>query len=200
MDILMRPEPLEMLEQGIPLETFRVRSGSGRSIAAYKFGDLLKIVDDKLGGRKVFSKEFKSLLIARSGGRCYVCLGKFEERYLQVDHRVPYEISTDKNSHKRNLDDYMLLCGSCNRAKSWSCENCDNWKRKKSPAICKSCYWVFPEEYAHIAENKLRRLDMIWLGKEISEYDKLKKLAKGNAMPLYIKEVLKRHIGNLSGK
>ena len=30
----------------------------------------------------------------------------------------------------------MLLCASCNRAKSWSCENCENWTRITSYNVC----------------------------------------------------------------
>ena len=42
----------DVRELGIPLETFRVESKSGRKIAAYRFGDPSKVRGGKLGGRK----------------------------------------------------------------------------------------------------------------------------------------------------
>lgn len=45
-----------------------------------------------------------------------------DERDLQIDHRVPYEVAGESNELK--TEDFMLLCGSANRAKSWSCEHC----------------------------------------------------------------------------
>ena len=46
-----------------------------------------------------------------------------DERVLQIDHRVPYEVGGDDKSETLNPDDFMLLSGSANRAKSWSCEH-----------------------------------------------------------------------------
>jgi hypothetical protein len=79
----------DVRELGIPLETFRVNAKSGRKIAAYRFGDLSKIRDGKIGGRKAWPKEFKSDLVSANGERCAGCFTTFEERYLQIDHRVP---------------------------------------------------------------------------------------------------------------
>ena len=125
----------DVREQGIPLETFRVKSSDGRMIAAYKFGNLEDIREGKLGGRKVFPKKFKDNLHVESDGKCAVCAGQFEKRYLQIDHRIPYEIAGDMDHLNRDAKDYMLLCAACNRAKSWSCEYCPNWNNK-SATIC----------------------------------------------------------------
>ena len=57
----------DVREQGIPLETFRIADSQGRSIGAYRFADPSKIRAGVLGGRKVFSKEFKEALIERCG-------------------------------------------------------------------------------------------------------------------------------------
>mgnify|MGYP002623391435 FL=1 len=140
----------DVREQGIPLETFRVQSSDGQSIAAYRFGNLEDIEKGRLGGRKVLPIALKNELYKSGKGRCAVCAGKFEKRYLQVDHRVPYEIAGDIDHLQRNAQDYMLLCAACNRAKSWSCEHCPNWNTKSSN-ICLQCYWAFPNNYAHIA-------------------------------------------------
>lgn len=140
----------DVREQGIPLETFRITDSTGRSIAAYKFADTTKTRADGLSGRTVISKAFKQKLIAQYGSRCAIHLEDFDERYLQVDHRIPYQSSGDVPAKERNADDYMLLCSSANRAKSWSCEHCANWQLK-SEEVCRSCFWSYPENYSHIA-------------------------------------------------
>lgn len=186
----------DVREAGIPLVTFRVKSSDGRSIAAYKFGDLSQIKKNKLNGRKVFSKKFKDKLFKEFEGRCCICSGHFESRYLQIDHRIPYEISGEKTVLKRNTKDYMLLCGSCNRAKSWTCEHCPNWLTEKSSKICFKCYWANPENYTHIALREIRRLDIIWDEEEIQIYEKLKKAAKENKYPIpdFVKRIIGMHL------
>jgi len=186
----------DVREAGIPIETFRVVSPTtGRKIAAYRFGDLSKIRDDRIGGRQTFSKPFKSALTEKYGTRCAICSGGYEERYLQIDHRVPYEVGGD-TTKERILDEYMLLCGACNRAKSWSCEHCKNWLEIKSPDICKACYWAQPEAYEHVTMKDVRRLDMEWVGDETKDYDRYREQAVRSdvTMPDYVKSILKRLI------
>ncbi len=185
----------DVREAGIPLETFRVKSSDGRSIAAYRFGDLSKVRRGRLQGRRVFPKELKTELYRHHNGKCAVCLGDFQPRYLQIDHRVPYEVAGyDKGEW--NPDDYMLLCGSCNRAKSWSCEHCENWQNQKLPSVCLTCYWASPENYVHIALREIRRLDVVWKDDEIRDYEQLKQEARENESPLpdYVKKILNKHI------
>lgn len=82
----------DVRELGIPLETLRVKDSKGRTIAAYRFADMSNIRRDMLQGRKIIPKEFKQSLVEETASRCYICLEEYEERYLQVDHRVPYEV------------------------------------------------------------------------------------------------------------
>ncbi|MGR3295468.1 MAG: HNH endonuclease [Candidatus Bathyanammoxibius sp.] len=187
----------DVREEGIPLETFRVRDSEGRSIGAYRFADPTAARSDTLAGRKVFSKEFKEQLIGLLGCRCTICLQAYEDRYLQVDHRIPYEVSGDAATNDRQLADYMLLCGSCNRAKSWSCEHCTNWGESRRPEVCAGCYWAFPAGYSHVAMQELRRLDITWAGEDAAIYDALKQRAETLKvdLPDYVKEALRRHIG-----
>jgi len=56
--------------------------------------------------------------------------------------------------------EFMLLSSSANRAKSWSCEHCENWQSLKKKEICLSCYWAHPEDYAHVAMRQVRRVDL----------------------------------------
>ena len=64
---------------------------------------------EMLAGRKVFSKEFKRLLVERSGCKCGVCLTDYEARYLQVDHRVPYEVGGEGGG-ERSPNEFQLIC------------------------------------------------------------------------------------------
>ena len=182
----------DVREAGIPLETYRVKNSEGRSIGAYRFADLSKIRNDRFGGRKIFSKKFKEKLIDHFGAKCSICLTEYEDRYLQVDHRIPYEISGDFDVNDRQLDEYMLLCGSCNRAKSWSCEHCLNWIEDKSSIFCKSCYWAYPDSYNHIALRILRRIDIVFTDNEVAIYEKLKKrsLEANTTIPNYVKAII----------
>ena len=163
-------------EQGIPLNTFKVKDSSGRSIAAYRFGEWKDFRVDKLKGRHAFPKKFKQEIIEHYGAKCHICQAPFAERYLQIDHRVPYEVVGDNDDVARRREDYMLLCSSCNRAKSWSCEHCQNWSDK------------------HIALREIRRLDIVWQEDEVDHYDKLKQASEkaGEDMPKFVKDVLRR--------
>jgi len=181
----------DVREAGIPLETFKVKSKEGKSIAAYRFGDLEQIQKNRVEGRIAFSKDFKKQLYEQFNGHCSICNAIFEDRYLQIDHRIPYQVGGDTAS-ERKVSDFMLLCSSCNRAKSWSCEHCGIWNEDKSSKICLSCYWGMPENYVHIAGKEIRRMDLQWSGEEIKYYDAIKLIAERNnvELPEFVKEII----------
>jgi 5-methylcytosine-specific restriction endonuclease McrA len=182
----------DVREQGIPLETFSLKGAHGRTIAAYRFGDLSKIERHKLGGRQIFSKLLKTALYSKQNGRCAICFQAYEDRYLQVDHRVPYEVAGDNIADESNQTAFMLICASCQRAKSWTCEHCDNWKTIKDPSTCTTCYWGSPEKYLHLAMKSLRREVLTWTGDEVRSYARLAKRALQAKLPLadYIKKII----------
>lgn len=186
----------DVKENGIPLEMFRVEGADGRKIAAYRFGDPKKSRFGKLFGRTAFTKELKQALIDKWGRRCAIYLEPFDERQLQIDHRIPFEVAGDSAEAEWKAEDFMLLCGSANRAKSWSCEHCANWLEQKDSAICRSCYWAYPENYSHIAMRPARRLDIMWMGAEVAIYDRLKKKTEElqQDMPAYVKKVIERNL------
>ena len=128
--------------------------------------------------------------------RCHICFQAYQERYLQIDHRIPYEVAGDIKFDEHDVSSYMLLCGSCNRAKSWSCEHCHNWTDLRVRQTCGSCYWASPEIYRHIAMQDARRVDLVWLEEEVEVYDKLqaKAGATSEAMPDYVKALLRKTI------
>lgn len=185
----------DVKENGIPIEMYRVEGSDGRKIAAYRFGDPRKARFKKLSGRTAFTKELKRTLIQKSGARCAIYLEAFDERDLQIDHRIPFEVAGEPTGEGTNPEDFMLLCGSANRAKSWSCEHCANWLELKNPHICHSCYWAYPENYSHIALRPIRRLDIMWAGDEVEIYDRLKKRTAElqQEMPAYVKKIIEKN-------
>jgi 5-methylcytosine-specific restriction endonuclease McrA len=183
----------DVRELGIPLESFKIPGPDGHKITAYRFPTNLKIEESKAGGRRIFPKQFKQSLLARDGEQCKLCGGKFSGRLLQIDHKVPYEVSGDK-SGALNPEEFMLVCGSCNRTKSWECEHCDNWKNHKLISICRTCIFASPDSYQHIATRQKRRLTFNWNENEIEDYDSLIDEANEAGLYLddYVKSVLKR--------
>lgn len=182
----------DVKEHGIILEKVSVTGATGRKIAQYRFADPSKQTFRKIDGRTGLSKNIKDALIEKYGCRCFIYLEECEGRVLQIDHRVPYEVAGD--AEKLTINDFMLLCQSANRAKSWSCEHCENWKTDKDKSVCLSCYWAFPEKYTHVAMHPIRRLDLMWQGDEVASYDKLKKDAKqaSKSLPDFVKEILSK--------
>jgi len=180
----------DVREAGVPLVTIRVRGTHGRMIAAYKFGDPAKIERHKSAGRRTFSKPFKQALYARSGGRCEMCACPYEERYLQVDHCIPYEVAGDSVADENKPDEFLIICASCQRSKSWSCEHCENFQVAKDVEMCRGCLWASPESYSHIAGTPHRRLSVVWSGREVGVHDALCRQAAAEGMKP--QELLKR--------
>ena len=162
-----------MRELGIALDTVRVTDSTGRQIGAYEFSDPKSIAAGKLGGRKTWPKELKETLIKRDGCVCGYCGTAYESRYLSIDHRIPYEIGGDDG----DLDSvfFMLLCGSCQRSKSWSCEHCPN-VTAQVVATCETCIWAHPNNYEHVATVKERRVTLVWTG-NIAPWEQLRTVA-----------------------
>jgi len=188
----------DVRENGIPIKTEYTKGSGGRRIASYIF-DLDSFKNggvQKREGRTVLSKKIKDSLIKKYGSKCFIYLEPMDESQLQIDHRIPFEVKGDDSTKENNVDDFMLLSPSANRAKSWSCEHCANWQGEKNLEICTSCYWAYPENYEHVAMCPVRKISLLWQGEEIGVYEKLKKEAssQGKELPSYVKDVLKRAI------
>lgn len=183
----------DVRELGIPLETFRVKGSNGRLIAAYRFGDPSKKEDmiAKTAGRTVLSNALKKALVEKYGAKCFIYHQPLEERLLQVDHRVPYEIGGEQN--EKDLDCYMLLSPSANRAKSWTCEHCPNWERKDA-GFCMRCFWANPDSYTHIAGQEQRQIVITFTGNEIEDYNRLIALVGADKAEQTIKEMIENYI------
>lgn len=189
----------DVREHGIPLTMFRVTGSDGRRIAAYRFGDPSSARSALRSGRTVRTANLRRELIEKYGARCHLYWQPFPERELQIDHRIPFEIAGDSGEVEEDAGAYMLVCPSANRAKSWSCEHCPNW-RKKEVDLCRTCYWAYPENYEHVATRPARRLDLTWTGEETSEYDDLRAEAGGREnLSEHVKRVLRSHLRGRPG-
>ncbi len=164
----------DVREQGIPLLTHTEIGRDGRQMAVYTI-DENGVVDSAKAGRRAFPKALKATLLARDGEQCALCNGHFAGPALQIDHRIPFEVAGENSTTEPFA--FMLVCASCNRAKSWSCEHCPNWTLK-SASTCATCLWSSPLEYMHVATEARRRLTIVWEGTEVEYYDRL---AEGTA-------------------
>ena len=183
----------DVREHGIPIITYRVTGSDGRKIAAYKFGDPNDIQNNlsKAAGRTVLSKALKQALIDKYGSKCFIYLETMDKEVLQVDHRIPYEIGGEHD--EKDIDYYMLLSPSANRAKSWTCEHCENWK-KKDRSFCLRCFWAYPENYDHIAGKFEKVISLVFTDDEIDDYYKLIELSGEKTAQEIIKQIIHEHL------
>ncbi len=162
----------DVRDNGIPLLTSKVKSSDNKTIAKYTFGSASQIKKHKFGGRVNFPAKLKPSLIERDGLLCAISKQSLPEDELQIDHKVPYYISGDI-SGERNIDDFMLLSKSMQRAKSWECEHCENLLFASDINICKTCYWASPNDYSHVAMKQQRTISITWEGKETNDFNAL---------------------------
>ena len=183
----------DVREYGVPIITYRVTGTDGRKIAAYKFGNPNEAKNSlsKVSGRTVLSKALKQALIEKYGAKCFVYLESMDESILQVDNRIPYEIGGEHD--EKDIDYYMLLSPSANRAKSWTCEHCDNWNKKESD-FCLKCFWAHPEDYNHVAGKYEKIISLIFTGNEVEDYYKLVELSGEKSAQETIKQILHEHL------
>lgn len=183
----------DVRELGIPIVTTMIKGTDGRYIGKYEFGDLnnINIKISKAHGRSAFSKKLKDALVKTYGPICFIYNEKMDESCLQVDHRIPYEIGGECS--KSNIDNFMLLSPSANRAKSWTCEHCNNWTQKK-PEFCLKCFWAHPEDYDHVAGKKIKLVSIMFSGDEVADYNKLISISNNNPVQKTIKQIIHEHL------
>ena len=114
-----------------------------------------------------------------------------DESVLQADHRIPYEIGGEQDTN--NLDCFMLLSPSANRAKSWTCEHCENWSAKDQ-SVCARCFWAFPEDYDHVAGQAVKTVSILFSGDETEDYYRLVKLSGAEPLQATIKKILRDYL------
>ncbi len=183
----------DVRERGVPIVTYKVKGSDGKNIAAYKFGDPSKAqwVPQKSSGRSAIGQAIKKALIKKYGARCFIYNEEMPPDKLQVDHRIPYEIGGEHDLN--DIDYFMLLSPSANRAKSWACEHCQNWQ-DKNPDYCLRCYWAHPEDYDHVAGMPERRLAIMFTKEEVAAYDALVKETGLKEAQEKIKELINQYV------
>lgn len=181
----------DVRDLGFRLKTSKVKHSNGRSIAAYMFDEGELELGKK--GRRLLPKKERDTLIYAAGNKCQICGARHN---LQVDHRIPYEIAAETQHGKEQP--YQILCGSCNRKKSWACEHCENWLRIKSLDICLSCYWAEPTTYSHAAMQQQRRVDLVWIDDEVTDFERVREEAEHHQTS--ISEEIKRILRNTLDK
>lgn len=183
----------DVRERGIPLEMYRVPSTDGKTIAAYGFGNPSDLGNPlaKSKGRTALSKALKRALVEKHGARCFASRELMDETALQVDHRIPCEIAGECD--EREIERFMLLSPSANRAKSWACEHCENWKNK-DVAFCSRCFWAHPEDYDHVAGRREKLLPVTFVNGEVADYNRLVELSGDNSPQATLKVILHEHL------
>ncbi len=119
----------DVKDLGIPIQSSRAKSATGRLMAVYAFGDPSQVQEGR-AKRAAFPKQFKKDLIERYGSIDCITGATIEKRALQIDHRIPFRIAGDEGLEDPDVEKFMLLDGSSQRAKSWTCEHCTNMKAK----------------------------------------------------------------------
>ena len=173
----------DIKDLGIPLISERVKSRSGKSIARYRFGtaEQIRVGQAK---RSSFSKKFRKALFDAYGAVDCITRAPHDPRSLQIDHRIPFRVGGDSGLETNDVSAFMLLDAQSQRAKSWSCENCRNFIELRDPAICRTCFWAYPERYDHVAMTDIRRADIVWQGSEIPDYGRIVEAAARSGMSI----------------
>lgn len=184
----------DLKEAGVKLTTtFGKHPKTGSRMAIYSLAKDQPLLTGTFSGRKAFPKKFRHDCLEHYHLTCCICNVVYEPAVLQIDHRIPYIIGGDPDNYK--LDNFMLLCGSHQRLKSWECEHCPN-RKIESTEICRVCYWAMPDgDYEHIATILEKRIDVTWRGEyELGHYQRLVSFAKKKGLSLSdtIKELVKQ--------
>jgi len=173
----------DVRELGFTLITTMVTGAGGKRMAAYSLDTAVEVGKS---GRIHMPKKERDAIIVASGSKCQIC-GAIHD--LQVDHRVPYEVAGESLKNEPNA--CMVLDGTCNRRKSWTCEHCQNFLKLKQVAICQSCYWANPEQHSHVAMEQMRRVDVVFLGRDAKAFDEFReRLKKDDTAQNAIKEIV----------
>lgn len=164
---------MDVVDNGFPVKTTMVKGADGKRMASYSLLSETELREAQ-NGRSIIPKVFKTKLIAHYGEYDHITGWQVTARALQVDHRIPYQVGGDEGLESEDVSAFMLLTGSTQRAKSFSCERCPNFLELKETSICGRCYWASPESYDHIGMQQVRQLQLVWHGEEAATFDRIK--------------------------
>jgi len=171
----------DAVDRGFPIRSETVTLDNGRRIASYSLATAADIIESRKG-RRAIPKAFRNVLLAHYECKDAITGAKLPPRVLTIDHRVPFQIAGDNGLAERDASAFMLLDGSSQRSKSWSCEQCRNFREIKDPNICGGCFWAHPDHYDHIAMQQTRRTDILWQGDDVPLHDRLREHARSQGV------------------
>ena len=181
----------DLKEHGVKLRvTHGKHPETGNRMGIYWLDDEQPLLDGTFNGRQAFPKDFRRKVFNEYQSHCLFCGVALEDSRLQIDHRIPYQIAGEINTN--NVAEFMPLCSSHQRTKSWACEHCPNYTVKNG-AVCKGCYWAIPDgPYDHVATIRERRLVLTWSSAEIEDFITLSAAAKDSNQPPseFVKRIL----------
>lgn len=185
----------DVRDHGIPVVTESTTNPDGKRMARYRLGTAASIRAGQVG-RTSFTKKFRQALIARYGAVDCITGASHAERSLQIDHRIPYRVGGDAGLATNDVEAFMLLDGKSQRAKSWACENCQNFQKSLDAPICKKCFWASPADYDHVAMIEQRRTDIVWQSNDIAIHDALavEAAAMKVDLPELLRELGRKHL------
>jgi hypothetical protein len=182
----------DVIEHGIPLIMYRVEGPDGRKIAAYRFGDPSSIGFRRLSGRTALAKALKRA-ISKSTERSALSI---LNRCRMPNSKSTTEFPTrslaiwEHKNHPNSCFCAVPLIGP-NRDRANTAAIGGSYTNLK---IGRACYWAYPESYTHVAMEEIRRLDVIWRGQEVTQYEDLRRAAisSGDTASRFVKNALRR--------
>ncbi|MEX6726148.1 hypothetical protein [Parapedomonas caeni] len=124
---------MDVVDNGFPVKTTMVKGSDGRRMASYSLLSDAEMREAQQG-RSIIPKVFKAKLVAHYGEVDGITGWQVTARALQVDHRIPYQVGGDAGLENEDVSAFMLLTGSSQRAKSFSCERCQNFLERSRPS------------------------------------------------------------------
>ena len=179
---------MDALDLGFPIVTKRVKNSVGKSIGAYSF-DLSRPLDDPSRmGRLALPKLEREAILDKAERKCQLCGAEHD---LQVDHRVPYQVAGE--ALKDSKEPYMVLCGSCNRKKSWPASTARTLWNQAGREVPIVLLGESREPHACRDIAYTSRGHLIWQGEETRSFDDFRSKCKneGKSIEAGIKEMMR---------
>src|SRR5699024_710289 len=152
---------VSLLLKGKKTVTVEMNEQGAKEIYKYmKTGQVLTIHSNEPTLGDVFieltGRNLKEKIAEENGYCCEIDQTSFELRYLQIDHRMPYEVSGDPEELIWKIICHFVLHTT---ELGYVVVNIPIIGSIKDPNICKTCYWASPSNYSHIAMEGVKRVE-----------------------------------------
>ena len=165
----LRNEGWSRMGEGATMKVFRDSFGGQRQ-QMYQISTVEQSAADQMQ-RSNISKKWKKELYESQDFTCQICLTKYDESYLEPDHRVPVIYEADMLTDDNFKEKLMTLCRFCNQQKR------ETTKRLPADYDWKNSPWAYPEKF-----------DLELAKKRLETYSK----RSGKTMDQVIEEVSKK--------